>query len=273
MNKETFYSYLSHPELLDDRSLSDLQAIVDEYPYFQSARMLLLKNLNNQGTISYERELRTNAVWITNRSRLFYLLDKRVLLPINEEANVNRPAAYNESATIDFTQLSELTDFDIFSPSNNKRDSYDKNDELEFLIMSGAAQSGTFFNVGDQVDLEDFKNTFKRKKTNEPESEKQDDTAKPEQNRRNALIDSFILEQPKIVPKPEKKVEEQTPTPESEPQLNPDMITDTLAKIYIKQGFYDKAIHAYEKLSLKYPEKNSYFAGQIYKIKQIINNQ
>jgi tetratricopeptide (TPR) repeat protein len=273
MNKETFYNYLAHPELLDDRSLSDLLAVVEEYPYFQSARMLLLKNLNNQGTISYERELRTNAVWITNRSRLFYLLDKRVLLPLTDDEPLHQPTSFNESATIDFTQLSELTDFDILSPSAKKRDAYDKNDELEFLIMSGAAQSGTFFDVGDQVDLEDFKNTFKRKKANEPDSERQDDTAKPEQNRRNALIESFILEQPKIVPKPEKKVAEQTPTPESEPQLNPDMITDTLAKIYIKQGFYDKAIHAYEKLSLKYPEKNSYFAGQINKIKQIINNQ
>ncbi|MGE4287479.1 MAG: hypothetical protein AB7E36_02230 [Salinivirgaceae bacterium] len=273
MNKETFYTYLAHPELLDDRSLSDLQAVVEEYPYFQSARMLLLKNLNNQGTISYERELRTNAVWITNRSRLFYLLDKRVLLPINEEVEVHQPATYNESATIDFTELSELTDFDSLSPSNKKQDTYDKNDELELLIMSGAAQAGTFFDVGDQVDLEDFKNIFKRKKANKPESEKQGDTAKPEQNRRSALIDSFILEQPKIIPKPENKIAEESPTPESEPQLNPDMITDTLAKIYIKQGFYDKAIHAYEKLSLKYPEKNSYFAGQIQKIKQIINNQ
>ena len=52
----------------------------------------------------------------------------------------------------------------------------------------------------------------------------------------------------------------------------PEMITDTLAKIYMKQGKYDKAILAYEKLSLKYPKKNSYFAGQIKKIKQLINN-
>lgn len=273
MNKETFYNYLAHPELLDDRSLSDLQAIIGEYPYFQSARMLLLKNLNNQGTISYERELRTNAVWITNRNRLFYLLDKRVLLPLNDEDCEHQPAAFNESATIDFTQLSELTDFDSLTPSPKKQEAFDKNDELELLIMSGAAQAGTFFDVGDQVDLEDFKNTFKKKKTAGRVSEKKDEPSKPEQNRRNALIDSFILEQPRIVPKPDKKIAESDSLPEPEPLLNPDMITDTLAQIYIKQGFYDKAIHAYEKLSLKYPKKNSYFAGQIQKIKQIINNQ
>ena len=48
------------------------------------------------------------------------------------------------------------------------------------------------------------------------------------------------------------------------------LITDTLANIYLKQGNYAKAIFAYEKLSLKYPEKSTYFAGQISEIKRLI---
>lgn len=51
-----------------------------------------------------------------------------------------------------------------------------------------------------------------------------------------------------------------------------DLITETLANIYFKQKNYQKAIHAYQKLSLKYPEKSVYFAGRIKEIEEITNN-
>jgi len=52
---------------------------------------------------------------------------------------------------------------------------------------------------------------------------------------------------------------------------SPVFVTETLAKIYMRQGMYKQAILAYEKLSLKYPEKNIYFAGQIDEVKKLMN--
>ena len=50
---------------------------------------------------------------------------------------------------------------------------------------------------------------------------------------------------------------------------NNDIITETLAKVYAKQEHFEKAILAYQKLSLKYPQKSSYFAEQIKVIKKL----
>ena len=53
-----------------------------------------------------------------------------------------------------------------------------------------------------------------------------------------------------------------------------EFLTETLAKIYIKQGRYAKAIEIIRKLSLKNPKKNRYFADQIrFLEKLIINNK
>ena len=77
------------------------------------------------------------------------------------------------------------------------------------------------------------------------------------------LIDKFIEQEPRIS-KP-KREEFFSPVQSAEQSLieNDEIVTETLARVYLEQEHFDKAISAYEKLSLKYPQKSGLFANQI----------
>ena len=109
---------------------------------------------------------------------------------------------------------------------------------------------------------------------NRKEKEQDEVVGKPVDEKKklsdNELIEKFIYGNPgKIVPQ---ENPENHDISEESVKEHEGYITDTLAKIYIKQGYFTKAILAYEKLILKYPEKSSYFAAQIKEIKKIIKN-
>jgi tetratricopeptide (TPR) repeat protein len=100
---------------------------------------------------------------------------------------------------------------------------------------------------------------------------KHDEGVIPKQ-KNNDLIDKF-LDSTGIKPPSGTTLGVATELAEESVKAKDDLITDTLAKIYIQQGFFEKAIDAYEKLSLKFPEKNVYFAAQIEEIKKLMSKE
>ena len=80
------------------------------------------------------------------------------------------------------------------------------------------------------------------------------------------LIDEFIKNSPKIKINNDYEVKSSFKTDQ---KIKDELITETLAKIYVKQEKFNKAIKAYEILSLKYPKKSSFFADQINGIKKL----
>jgi hypothetical protein len=81
------------------------------------------------------------------------------------------------------------------------------------------------------------------------------------------IIEKFLKEDPTIKPPKPEQIDNENKAKKSA-EDNYDLVSETLAKIYIEQMLYHKAIDTYKKLSLKYPEKSRYFADLIQSIEK-----
>jgi len=97
-------------------------------------------------------------------------------------------------------------------------------------------------------------------------------TIQEKSGKKISLIEKFLEAQPKMPPMNEPKSGSPMESLSQPEDVSDDLVTETLAMIYSQQGYYKKAIQIFEKLSLKYPEKSTYFAGHIEKIKNLMNN-
>ena len=238
--------WMQHPELLNKDTLYELRTLVNRYPYFQSLRLLYLKNLYLLHDSAFDDELRKSVLYVADRRVLFYLIegDHFVLTPLKQEN-----AIQEEEPGIDRT-LSLINSFLATVPQEETQQTeldY-STDYVAYLLQDGEIEA---------------------------EVEKEE---KPRLHGQE-LIDKFIRQSEDsstILPVKEKS-ERQEKVIIEEPETNDDELddscfTETLAKIYVKQQRYDKALEIIKKLSLNYPKKNAYFADQIRFLEKLIIN-
>ncbi|VAW12887.1 hypothetical protein MNBD_BACTEROID01-11 [hydrothermal vent metagenome] len=196
MDEKDLYRYINDPGLLSMETLEGLKNLTMEFPFFQTAWLLYLKNLKVVGHKEFESELQKAAIFIADRKKLYSYLYPE-----------GKGKLFHETGTRDYS----LDDGSPESPGTGKI--------------------------------------------------------------KNSLIDSFIRLQPSINLNHDRgEVTPNTDIAEKSISENDEIITETLANILLQQKKYDKAIEAFEKLSLKFPEKSSYFASRIDKVSELKNN-
>lgn len=243
---------IGHPEQLDKDTLYELRSMLALYPYFQTARLLMLQNLYLLHDPSFDEELRRAAIYITDRRVIFNLVEAahyRINVPHKLAKAESKEGKGNRTISLIDTFLDSMPKEDETGGSSKK---------IRRPTPADAAVDYVAYLLESESEEE------RAQAGNTPQLKGQ------------SLIDSFIKrdtgkivlnETPQFLP----DMEEQDESEEKEGDEG--YFTETLARIYIKQGRYSKALEIIRRLSLAYPKKNAYFADQIrFLEKLIINN-
>ena len=249
---------IEHPELMNKETLYELRNIVALYPYYQTARLLLLQNMYLLHETSFDDELRRAAIYITDKKTLFNLVEashyhiKTAAEKIEEEAREAQRSEQSNNRT-----LSIINEYLESTPKDSQNED---NDTGRKPTPADAAVDYVAYLL----------------KT-ESQEDKEAEADRPQMKGQD-LIDSFINDnggkiqlQDKPTYKPETEEEEDKQNEQND--YDEGYFTETLAKIYIKQGRYSKALEIIQRLNLNYPKKNAYFADQIRFLRKLILNE
>ena len=203
-SKSSLIKILKNPHKISESEAIFIDELVSEFPYFQAARAVQLKNHKNLESFQFEKILNETAVHTNDRGILFDFIEYNSLYQNTSKKNSNTEKALEKT------------------------------------------KSKTFVNWLEQVNLIPI-----------------------DRSNESLSIEKFISKKPNLSIK---NIEQPVIQDDKENQeINKELlVTETLAKLYVEQENYDKAIQTYKILILKFPEKNSYFANAIKKIKKLI---
>ena len=318
MNVSSYNYLLNQPEEIDETQTVALEKVLDEFPFFQSARALRLKGLYNQNSYKYNFALKIVAAHTTDRSVLFDFITSESFTAIQKKTYEKKIEELHNITVVDskiiqkeeiqtirttplehsiLTSIKEANANNV--PTNNSLfiDKIDIDKNIEQSILGSIKEAEVTkveeeipevekkLDIGKPIDfsksethsfhqwlqisrIQPIVREIPKAETSKPiEPEPVIDESK---KKKAELIDKFIETSPKIPPiKPGIVF---TPNLDLNKEDNSYLMTETLAKVYLEQKKYQKAIQAYEILILKYPEKSSFFADHISEIRNLQNN-
>lgn len=241
--------YLSHPEALDKRTLFQLREAIARHPYDAVARLLFLKNLFLLHDPSFGDELRRAALFVPDRSVLYSMVEEknRLLQPISTPVS-----AKNSQKDRTLTLIDDFIDDAgaTTTPIRHKPTSADATTDYTAFLC----------------EMEDI--------APDPVPAAEEQAGEERNRRRETLVDTFIEKNEKITLKEEPEYTPELAEEDENGEIGEDFFTETLARIYIRQGRYEKAAEIIRRLNLVNPRKNVYFADQIrFLEKLIVNNK
>jgi len=294
LNSKEFTYILQHPETLKKEQTESLKNVLDEFPYFQSARAVYLKGLKNQDSYKYNQELKTTAAYTTDRSILFDFITSESFLQNEISQSIKQNLQNLKDIEVDVEDISVEKSIQVDNDLRSQiretvnvldPELFQRKIETNEFLQDESIQNPIkdepikeILNIGKPLEFdrnethsfhEWLKLTQFKPIDRSSESNEKQEISKEEETRlkKFELIDKFISNKPKI--SPDKETSSSTNLAK-ERMIQPEsLMTETLARIYVEQKNYDKAIQSYKILSLKYPEKSGFFADQIKAIKKL----
>ena len=266
----TDYTYLlNKPEAINERYADTLDNVLLAFPYFQSARVLKLKHLYNQDSFNYNYALKVSAAYTTDRSILFDFITSDSFISVQKglyekklEELMNMSVVGSEEVIVE-AKFSNIDPLEQSILTSIKEATTTEEQKVQEKLAIGKPLE---FSKSEKHSFQEWLQLSRLKPIIREESTT---VINEEKKKKLDLIDKFIENNPKISPIAKDAT---VPVIEAVSDDTSYLMTETLARVYLEQKKYSKAIQAYEILILKYPEKSSFFADRISDIKILQQN-
>jgi tetratricopeptide (TPR) repeat protein len=274
LNLTQYTHLINNPEIVNDKYKVLLDRIITNYPYFQSAKALNLKALYNIESTAYNNALKNTAAFTSDRSVLFDFITSDNFIAIQNGLYEKKLAELMDINVIDSEIVMDRNPENILEHSIIKSiNQVETNSEIEILEEKLEIGKPLDFSKDETHSFNEWLQLARFQPINREKKIVHTTILEDlnyEKNKKLELIDKFIESNPKIP-----QVDKYTANPKlvvQNTESNLYLMTETLAKVYLEQKKYLKAIQAYQILILKYPEKSSFFADRISDIENLKNN-